>query len=184
MRKVKLILSASLLLLLFGVFPLSVRAFSLQDISNSMRNLLGGENNKPEEKSLAIDSSIALLKGNSISFSLTITNPTQNTFHFATLKTNINSENIHSIRNLHGTLNLSEQDKTIIIPNLTIKPNQVRLISFESQIIFNQESDLTISVEPELIDEKNASIFKAQKQEITAKKSETENINKILEITE
>ncbi len=193
MKKRLLLLSSVVFLILGFLFfaPAKTHAFSFGDIVDGVKNFFTP---KPP-KELTIDSQIELAPegdinnngridaGDIIRFSYTIVNTTDNTHTFATLKTNINTKEINSIKNVQGVMSLAEKDNTILIPNLTIKPNQVRKISFEARINFYKDTDQLLSTEPELLNNKKDSILKAKKEEITVKKMSIDSFNKLVHIT-
>lgn len=190
-KRNKLKLLAPLIVLAFILLiSAPARASFLDNFVNGVKNLLAGES-----KGLTVESKIELASngdlnkngqvdaGDTIEFSYTIINPTKNSYKFAILKTNIAGKEINSIGYVQGALSLNVDKDTISIPNLNIDPNQVRKISFRAHINFNKDSDQTIGTEAELVDDKNSSIFKAEKKEITAKKIGVEQFNKFVHIT-
>ena len=98
-----------------------------------------------------------------------INNPTNNEFAFATLKTNIPRTSLNFIHNIQGTVNLSDKNGTITIPNLRINPGQELVISFDARINYFTETDSIISTEPEIITSDNKPLIKSDKKEIKAK---------------
>lgn len=183
------------LFIVFGFFftffittPPLVHASFLDDIFNGVKNLFS-------QPKLTIASSIALApggdlnkngqidSGDTVKFSYTVINPTKNTYQFSELKTNTDMKTINGITNVQGILSLDDNNGKITFPNINIAPNQVRKISFEARINFSKDSDLTVNTEPELADRNNNSIFKADKQEIVAKKMDTETFNKFVQIS-
>lgn len=194
MNKVKFLLFISFLITSFLFLSFSSTS-AHASIIDDIKAFFSKDKNDPSKKEFTIDTDIALAPGgdinkngqvdagDSIKFSYTITNPTGDTFQLATLETNVNTKEINSISNVQGVLSLDVGKDTVSIPNLNIEPNQVRKISFNARINFYKDSDQSISTEAELVDNSNASIFKAKKQEVTAKKMDTELFNKFVHIS-
>ncbi len=193
MLKVRILIAAFLLLVLYPLlaYPRSVQASVFGSLINNVKNFLHPENN-----SLRMESKIALARGGDlkkndqidagdiVTFSYTITNATKNSYKAVTLKTNVNTKEVSGVTNVQGTLNLDTSKDTISIPYLTLNPGQVLTISFDAQVNFYIDADHPISTEAELVDESNASLVKAEKKEVTAKKMEMERFNKVTHTTE
>src|SRR3989338_11155921 len=144
-----------LILLLFVLFTHSVSAFSFSDLLKPITNLLS--DNDSNKNNFTLKSELKLAQGgdynqnnqidagDTITFIYNINNPTNNEFAFATLKTNIPRTSLNFIHNIQGTVNLSDKNGTITIPNLRINPGQELVISFDARINYFTETDSIIS---------------------------------------
>jgi hypothetical protein len=166
-------------------------AFSFADIITGAKTfLLGGE-----KKELKVESKIELVDdgdlnkngqidaGDTIKYSFTITNTSDKTYSFGKLNTNVITTEINSLSNIKGVVSIDDSKKTIVIPNITVNPNQVRKISFEAKPNLYKDSDKTLSSEAEYVDEKNTPVFTSEKKEILVKKVDDETFNKLVHIT-
>ena len=184
--KLKLLTPLITLSLLLLILPVAQASF-IDDVKNLLlRN----------QKNLAVEASISLAPGGDVDkngvidsgdivqFSYKLSNPSDKKYSLTTLKTNVNTKEINTISNLKGTLSLDADKKEVVIPHLNIFPNQVLDISFEARVNFNKEKDSIISTDPELVDDKNASVFKGQRQEVIAKKMDIDTFNKFVHITQ
>lgn len=196
---------AFLLLLFIIVFvsPVQAHASVLDDFVNGVKSTVQSGvdgiksffNIDEKNKEFNVESKIELAPGgdinkngqidagDTIKFFYTITNPTKESYKFATLNTNVNTKELNTISIVQGVLSLDISKDTILIPHLTIAPNQVQKISFTARMNFNKDNDQLISTEADLVDDKKSSIFKAKKQEVNAKKLDTESFNKFVHIT-
>lgn len=104
-----------------------------------------------------------------VTFTYTIHNPTSTAYPFATLRTNISRHELNFIHNIKGTASLSDSKDTIEIPNLYIKPNQDMVISFDARVNFFDDSDHSLSTQPEVLTESKKSLFNAAKFSLKAK---------------
>ncbi len=189
--KKRLLLFSSVVFLILGFLffaPAKTHAFSFGDIVDGVKNFFAA---KPP-KELTIDSKIELApegdmnndkqidSGDFVTFTYTITNPTNNSYHLVTVKTNIKRDDLNLIRNIQGTVNLDYMhNNTITLPYVYIEPHQVRTISFEARINFNKDTDKLLSTEPEIVDDKDSSLFKAAKEEVTSKKMKIEKYDQL-----
>lgn len=199
MNKAKQLLFISLLITSFLLLPLSsapAHASVLGDIVNGVKNSVqnGIEKIKDilsiESKEFVVDSKIELAPNGDINknneldsgdyarFSYVIKNQTENSFSFARINTNVKTNSINSITNVKGILSLESMKDTIVIPNISLTPYQLLSISFDARVNFSKDTDLPISTEVEFFDEKDRSIFKDIKKEVSAKKLNSEQFNK------
>ncbi len=198
MKNRTFILSATLLLFV-GISLVSTPradAFSIGDIFNGIKNVFSPQpTSTPKE--FTITSKIELAPGGDLNnngqidagdlvrFSYTITNTTDTTYKFATLKTNINRNDINFIHNIQGTLNLTDNGKTITIPNLHIAPQQVETISFDARVNYDANTDQVIKTQPEFVTSDNKTVFKEeQEHQITAKKQSIDKGRSVLKVHE
>lgn len=177
------------LLLFLTLSSLFLKNTTLTNASliDDVKNLL---NKAVSSKNLSLESSVALAPGGDVNnnnqvdsgdflrFSYSIKNRSKNSYKLTTLRTNIAENEINGISNLKGALSFEFSKKTIVIPNLNISPNQVLKISFDARTNFDKANDITISTDPELVDSDDLSIQKSQRNEVTAKKMNTEEFNK------
>ncbi len=173
-RIFSLVLLSFFLLSLF-LFAKTTRALSLGDVVNGVKSFLS-----PQKKELKIDSGISLVPegdvnkngqidaGDTVRFSYTLTNTTDQEYSFATIKTNINRKQINFIHNITGTASLDDDSKTIEIPNFRIAPNQIATITFDARVNYYTSEDPTIATVPEFFDNNKKSIVKSLKKEIKA----------------
>ena len=147
-----------------------------------VKNVLSKEEDKNvKNKEFTIESNVELATdgdlnkngqidaGDTITFTYSISNPTDKELAFNTLKTNIPRNALHFIHDIRGTSSLSDKNNTIEIPNLRINPYQDLTVSFNARINYFQNSDQTIWTEPELITQDKKSLFKGTRKEIKAK---------------
>lgn len=100
--------------------------------------------------------------GDTVTFTYTITNNTDNEHPFATLITNIPRNYIHFIHNINGAASLSDENGIVAIPNLYINPQQKLVVSFEARINYFQ-GEQYIFTEPQLISQHQENIAQAKK---------------------
>lgn len=188
-----------ILLQLLGIFVFSATVFLwypkqahaniFDAIVNGVKNILAPN----DSQKFTITSHIALAPdgdvnkngqidaGDTVRFTVTITNRGNKPYRFATVKTNINRKNISSLTNIHGATGIDDSDgKTIMIPNIRIEQNQVKVVSFDALINYFHNNDTAISIEPEFFSQEKTSIFKAVKEEVIAKKIPQEKFNELL----
>ena len=157
-------------------------AFSFGDIINGIKNVFTSQST-PSQNEFTVTSKIELAPGGDLNnngqidagdtlrFSYTITNTTDTTYKFATLKTNINRNDINFIHNIQGALSLNDNGKTVTIPNLHVFPQQTLATSFDARIDYNSSTDQVIKTQPEFITSDNKTVYKEQQEkQITAKK--------------
>lgn len=172
--------SKALVTIFLLYFFLSFTSFShaalWDDIVKNIQGIAGGTTG-----SLSLNSSISLApegdankngqidSGDTIRFSYTINNPTTKEISFATLKTKIPRNYLNFIHNIEGTMNLSDKNNTIIIPNLRINPGQNLEVKFDARVNYFSDSDKTIFTEPEIVTSDNKPFLKSVKKEIKAK---------------
>ncbi len=182
-KRILSLLLLPLFLLSFFLFTKTTHAFSLGDIVNGVKNIVS-----PPKKELKIDSSISLVPegdvnkngqidaGDTVRFSYTLTNTTDQEYSFANLKTNINRKQLNFIHNITGTASLDDNGKTIEIPNFRIAPNQTATITFDARVNYFTSEDPLIATTPEFLDNNNKSIVKSLKKEIRAKRINKDKI--------
>lgn len=184
MSKVKLLLFV--FSFIFLLFPYSIAQASFLD---NIKDFVTGTTPAPTiTQGITIDSKIFLApggdfikngqidSGDTITFSYTIINRTNQEYSFGTLKTNIPRNNLHFIHNIYGTVNLSDKNKTITIPNLRISPQQKLDIKFDAVINYSPDNDLSIFTQPEYVDGNNKSIAKSKNLTVIAKKIDKSKI--------
>lgn len=180
----------ALLFLIFTVFILAnapaAQAFSFSEFFKDTKNKIQGILSTPKELSVTSQISHApngdtnndgkIDAGEIITFNYTINNPTDNSYKFLTLKTNVPNESINYIHDVNGATGIKETDKTVDIPNLRILPHETTIISFSARINYYSQEDAAIWTEPELLTMDKKSLIKANKEEIKATKMNTKNI--------
>lgn len=114
--------------------------------------------------------------GDTIRFSYTITNTTEKTYKFATLKTNLDRTSLNFIHNLQDSDGYVDTGKTLNLPNLWVDSNQKFVISFDARINYYKNVDKTISTTAQLVDANGALIAQAQKDQIVAKRMQTGSV--------
>lgn len=154
----------------------TAKAFSIPELIENIKDIF----TQDPPKGLTLDSKIKLApegdidqngeidSGDTITFTYTINNQTDQEYPFSILKTSIPRDSLHFIHNIRGTASLSDKNKTIEIPNLRINPHQVLIISFNARINYFTDNDEIIGTEPEIVSKDKSSIFKAKKEEIKA----------------
>lgn len=156
-----------------------------------MKDLL----NIPQDvkKELKIDATIVLASGGDVNkngqidagdtvrFNYTITNTTDQAYSFATLKTNINRNQLNFIHNVVGTTSLNDDGKTITISNFRIAPNQVIPLSFDARINYFTKEDPLISTEADFVGKDKKSYAKSQRKEVKVKRILQEKIPRMME---
>lgn len=202
--KIKTFLIIALLsTLYFSVVPTPASATLFDDfISEMNKTLLGGVDSvkdliapvgdKNSKKELTLESDIKLAEGGDVNknnqidsgdivkFSFVLTNTTDESYAYATLKTNINKKQLNFIHSLRGATGLSNNKESIEFRNVRIGLNEQRLITFNARVNYSEE-DKVISLEPELISSDNKTIGKLPKKEVQANKLSKEEISKRLE---
>lgn len=187
----KKFLSGFIAVLLIGFFvaffsPSIAHASVLDDFLNGVKNFL----NIPQDikKELKIDANIELAPdgdvnkngqidaGDTVRFSYTITNTTDQAYSFATLKTNINRKQLNFIHNVTGATNLNDDGKTITISNFRIAPGQVVSLSFDARVNYFTKEDPVITTEADFIGKDKKSHAKSKRKEIKAKRILKEKI--------
>jgi hypothetical protein len=108
--------------------------------------------------------------GDTLRFTYMIKNQKSDTYKFTTLDTNVDTRYLNSIRNLQGVMSVNSSGNTLSFPNISLRPNQQRTISFDATINFYKDKDLTVNTTPELIDANKKSLAKAQNQHVVAAK--------------
>lgn len=176
----------------FLIKPTPVQAFSLGDVFIGIKDIFSGST---QSNALTVSSTIALAPGGDINhngqittgdtvrFSYTIINTTNNSYKFVTLKTNIYTKDLNGISNVQGAASLDQSNNTVVIPNLTINKNQVRKVSFDAQINFNKDTDQTISTQPVLVAQSGKTIATGATQSVVAAKMDTATFDKFVHIT-
>ena len=169
MRK-KPIISLALIIFLLGNAP-HAGAFFLDKLFNKAIT--------PDSQILTLSSTITSVDdvnknglndgGDTIRFGYTIDNPTEKEISLATLRTNIPRNYLNFIHNIQGTMNLSDVDSTVTIPNLRINPGEKLLISFDARLNYFTDVEKTIFTEPEIITSDKKSLIKSERKELKAK---------------
>lgn len=189
-RNIPIFITIFFIAIFFFTSSTKVNAFSLSDIVNGIKNFFTPQ---PKEQ-ITVSSNISLVRGgdlnkngkidsgDTIRFSYTITNTTNNTYKFSVLNTNVNTKLLNEIDNVQGSSSINTSDNSVSFPYITINPNQVRTLSFDAHINFNKEADQQISTEPTLVEEGNKSLAEGDKQSITANKMDQALFNKFVHI--
>lgn len=190
-NKNALFVSIIVIVFLF-VISSQIHASLLNNIVDGVKNVLSKEDKNVKNKDFTIESNIELAPdgdinnnnqidaGDIVRFTYTIINTTDQTYSYATLKTNIDRKQLNFIHSLRGATGLSDEDGTITFNNVRINPREQRIISFDARINYFREDKL-ISTEPEFVDSDNKPIVKSQKKEVLAKKLSDEEIKKRIE---
>lgn len=186
MRVVKTILLffLSITTLLF-LFAQTAHASIIDDIKNRIIKVY---ENTFGNKELKVDSQIYLSPdgdqnqngeidaGDIVTFSYIITNPASEKYRFATLKTNIDKRQINFIHNVKGATGLSDENNSVVIPNVRLDSLQILTISFDARINYFSNQDGLITTQAEFLTNDNRSLTKSEKKEIVAKKIDTKKI--------
>lgn len=182
MKNVKLFTAVLFLVLFTAILPKPAHASFFGNIVNGFKNGIKDIFHIDGANTLALTSSVALApngdldknktisSGDIIKFTYIIKNQTKNSYKFATLKTNLNTKQLNSLRNIQGVTSLNTTNDTIVVPNLQLDSHKQRSISFEARINFTKDKDLTFNTTPVLIDVNNKPLVSDKKQEIVAKK--------------
>ena len=125
------------------------------------------------EKWLSVDSKIELIPsedlnhngvadgGDGVKFTYSISNPTDGSYQFATLKTGLDSSSLNYIHDMVGITGVDTQKQTINIPNIHLGSGQSLTISFEAVANFDtQDKDLVTT--PELFAKNGTSLVKSR----------------------
>lgn len=183
---------SAILITLLLVLANPAWAFSLPDLLKPVEELIQQTPLAqiiPGNQQLTISSTITLAHdgdinkngeidaGDTITFTYTIQNRTDQKYAFATLKTNIDRKLINYIHNVRGSTGILEIDNTVSIPNFRIGSNEQSVISFDAIINYYQE-DKVITTEPEFISFEKKSLAKSLRKEIKAKKLSAEEVYK------
>lgn len=183
-RHYKIFLLVLLPILLFFQIQ-SVHAAILDDFFKDIKNFINPGN-------LSIDSGITLAPGGDaanngeidtgdiVRFSYAITNTSDKTYAFTTVKTNIDRKQVNFIHNVQGTSGIIDDGETISIPNVRLDSSQSLEITFDARINYYQDNDRIISTESEFLDSDKKLIAKSSKKEVTARKINPDKINSIL----
>ena len=173
MRK-KPIISLALLIFLLGNAP-HAGAFFLDELLDKISKPLTTQ----KEESFTLNSSIEQIDdvnknnildgGDYVRFIYKINNPTDKEYSFTSLKTNIDKSTIHFVRNIHGTMSLSDENKTITIPNIRILPGETRIISFDATINYIVDLDTYITSDAELTSFDKKQLLKSDKKSLQIK---------------
>ena len=115
--------------------------------------------------------------GDTIKFTYIITNQTNKTYSFLTLKTNSKSNLLNSLRSLSGATSISNTNGTITIPNIRLLQDQQLTISFEANTNLNKSANQTLTTEPELVDQNNVILVKGNPQKVIVKKMSVSTFN-------
>jgi hypothetical protein len=195
MAKRKLILPVLLCVTLVTLFLYSTkpaRAFSFQDILTKVESIFKGTN---QQKQITVDAKVELApngdinhngkitSGDMVTFTYTITNPTNISYPLLTLKTNLDTSTLNNITNIQGAASIDESNKTITIPNINIEKDNIRTISFRAQISFSKDRDISLSTEPHLISQNGGHIATNEKQTFQILKMDEATFNKFVHIT-
>jgi hypothetical protein len=165
-----------------------VEAFQLPDVLAPIKDFFSN----PPPKVLTIEPSIGLApdgdvnkngqidSGDSITFAYKITNLTDTSYSYATLKTALPRKQLNFIRNLNGATGIKDTSDSITIPNLRIPGNSEQIISFDARINYTKSDDIPINTTAELLDSGGASLFKSTKKEVIAKKLSVDEYQKFV----
>lgn len=191
MKRSKLSLVGSLLLFLFLIVsPVTVQANIFDDIISGAKRFVSKENNA--NKRFAVESNITLAPdgdidkngeisaGDIIRFEYILTNLTDKEYKFATLNTKIDRTKLNFIHNVRGTASLTDDGKTIVVPNFRILPSQTTTISFDARVNYFSNEDKTISTEAEFLSEDKKSISKSLRKEVKAVKISADKIKSMM----
>jgi hypothetical protein len=169
----------------FLIYVSPAKALTFEELVETGKKLLGFETTPTD---LNITSEIKLAEGGDVNenkeidsgdivtFEYTIQNPTEVSFKFATLKTNIPRKNLNFIHQVGGATGIKDNGETIDITNIRLEKESSKTISFNARVNYTEKEDLTIFSEPELLNEKKESVKKAERKEVQAKKLKSENI--------
>jgi hypothetical protein len=197
MNKRKILLTLFLTTVLFissFVASKPAYAFSLGDVFDGIKNIFSPQPTQVK-KELTITSKIELTpngdinnngkitSGDILKFTYTITNLTDTPYPLLILQTNLDTSILNNISNIQGAASVDENDKTISIPNINIAKNQIRTISFEAQINFNKNKDMSLSTEPKLVDQIGKDVATHQKQNVQILKMDEATFNQFVHIT-
>jgi hypothetical protein len=189
MSSVILIICLTFLLASFLVTP-KAHAFSLGNVIKDITGIFTSST-----PAVTVTSQIALAPngdinhngqisaGDTITYSYTIINTTNTSYKFVTLRTNIDTKVLNNISNVQGTVSLDQNNNTITIPNISLDKNQVRKISLDAQINFDDANDHHITTQPVLVDQNGKTVATGTTQSITATKMDTTIFNKFVHIT-
>jgi hypothetical protein len=184
---------------LIGVLFLTMFLFSFRsvaaiptDLLTEITDLLINKDDKNlKDKKLSLDSTIELAPdgdennngqidaGDIVRFTYTITNTTDKTFSYSSIKTQIDRNNLSFIHNVRGVTGVQDADGTIVFPHVRLSARETRTMSFDARINYFQE-DTTVATEAEFIDAENKSVSKAERKEVRANKLTKEEIKERL----
>ncbi|MGH7203251.1 MAG: hypothetical protein ACREHC_02305 [Candidatus Levyibacteriota bacterium] len=176
-------------LLLFAT-PQKAHAFSFGELFHQIKTFFS-----PEQSIVALNTSMELVSnsdlnkngkidsGDTVRFIYHITNASKNSFKFATLKTNIPSQELNSISNLKGATSIVQNKNEISFTHLNIPSSQLRTISFDAKVDYFTKQDQKISTKPVLVDNKNQTIASAQEIETSVAKMDSKQFNKYVHIS-
>lgn len=150
----KIFLIIALLLVLPFVSSI-VNAITFDDLVLEGKKLLGTEKNAKNftgNSIIEITSDIALTEngdvnkngemdgGDTVRFSFTISNGTDEPYPFSNLKTNIKRDSIHFIHNIKGVTGIDND--TLELPNVYVSPKSKVEISFDAVLNYSKEESL------------------------------------------
>lgn len=173
-----IVLFLPLFLLSFG----PVSALSLSDLVDGIKSVFNKNDQNIHDKKFTIESNITLAPdgdvnkngeidaGDIVRFSYVLTNTTDKSYSFATLKTNIDRKQLNFIHSLSGATGLMDDDKTINITNVRIEPQQTLVISFDVRTLYRND-DISVSTEAEFENLDKKLIFKSSKVDKLVKKN-------------
>jgi hypothetical protein len=120
--------------------------------------------------------------GDTVTFSYKITNTTDKSYPYSTLKTNVPKEKLNELKDTFGMTGIIEDGHTVTVPNLRVLPNGIISLEFDADINFTDQTDISIRTEAELVDETGSSVTKSSKKEVKAKKLSQEEFDKYVNI--
>ncbi len=154
--RLKLFLIFALVLILPFVSSI-VNAITFEDLVEEGKKLLGTEKNTKSfvgNSNIEITSDIELTEngdlnsngeldgGDTVRFSFTISNDTDEPYPFSNLKTNIKRDSIHFIHNVKGVTGID--NNTLELPNIYVLPHSKIEISFDAKLNYSEDKEATV----------------------------------------
>lgn len=167
----------------------------LDNIVNTLKNIVSPNEPKETKDSLSIESKIYLApkgdinndgeigSGDIVRFEFVLHNESDEEMSWMSLDTKIDPKLINFIHNAHGITGLDRDKETIKFSNIRIYPKQSLTISFDARINISTKKDLQISTEPELFDKEKKLIKKDEKKLVNAKSINASNNKSNLEFS-
>ncbi len=187
MQNKKIIIPLALLPLVISFFvfsPKPAQASFLDDVVDKVQDIFTPD----AKKEFTIDSEITLAPGGDVDkdgqidagdiirFTYSLKNATDKDFTFATLKTNIDRKQINFIHNVTGTANISDDAKTITIPNYRIGSKQVSIITFDARVNYYTNKDVSIVTALEFVDKDRKIVIKSDEKKVNVRKIVKEKV--------
>lgn len=191
-RKNLFILVPLISVFFISLATIPVSASMIDDVINGVKQI-AGHDDKKEDKKFTIESKVELAPdgdierngeidaGDIVRFTYVVTNTTDNGYKYSNINTGIDRTKINFIHNVIGTTGLNDDGKTIVIANVRLSPQQILTASFDARINYFQDKDVSISTEPEFFSEDKVLVVKAKKQEIVAKKIDSDKVKSLVE---